>query len=89
MLQQRRRNKYLFEQAERCPCVYVLSDPSPQGHTNWLMSECFIVLAEDLPHIAHKVWRLITIGNVSWKNDHDEERVAEERGIVRWCHLSV
>ena len=48
------------------------------------MSECFIVLAEDLPRIAQKVWRLITIGNVSWENDHDEERVAEERGIVLW-----
>ena len=89
MLQQRRRNKYLFEQAERCPCIYVLSDSSPQGHTNRLMSECFIVLAEDLPHIAHKVWRLITIGNVSWENDHDEERVAEERGIVLWLNKVI
>ena len=84
MLQQRRRNKHVFEQAERCPCIYVLSDSSPQGHTNWLMSECFIVLAEDLPRVAQQVWRLILIGNVSWENDHDEERVAEELGIVLW-----
>jgi hypothetical protein len=89
MLQQRRRNAHFFEGKDARPCIYVLSDSSPQGHTNWLMSECFIVLAENLPDVSHKVWRLIQLGQKSWEDDHDVDRVQEERDLVLWLKKAI
>ena len=82
MLQKRKYHESIFATGQPEPALFFLLDSSPQGNVNWLMIEYFLVEGNKLQGLCADAWRLHKLGRVRWQDDPDEERVAEERGLV-------
>ncbi|CAE6973107.1 unnamed protein product [Symbiodinium sp. KB8] len=82
MLQMRKYHEKVFAAGQPKPALFFLLDSSPQGNVNWLMIEYFLVEGNKLQGLCADAWRLHKLGRVRWQDDPDEERVAEERGLV-------